>query len=358
MSTIYAFLQKHKSLCFAFILSVMAFPMRAEMLASTIFDTKQSYCFSEIDDTSAENLLNGLVRVKKADGIPMSKRNILLFGKLIEIGKSAMLDLDDFSSYQPFSDLQQLYLRMGLMQIMEIGGEKRIQFSIRFRIDLVIYKCTFSEDNFSQKVSLLTFPKSATHSTGSDGYPLCFFGKGFPYDNLWDDTKESRGSGLHVRSLPFGVRLLSSSHPKIIHGNELVTCCYIPVFQGQESQETESMLIQTIHLFPPNIKTIPLLATPDSLIKGLMSDYYTSATSESEERKNALILLQAAQTVQEIVSAQSRQSSSSPKSQKKKNLEAFIVPFMQEILYFPPTIREMLNEIVFADNVYRGSIFN
>jgi hypothetical protein len=274
MSTARGLIQRYKSLCFASVLFSMASPAKAE-LPFIIFNNRVSYCFSGSNDAYAENLFHNLVRMERLT----PERNLSFFGRLAEFYQGETRECDSLDLLP--SNLKQTCLRMGLIQPEGTG----MKFNIRFCIDLVIYRCAAEEGYFRRKTSTLVFPNLTTLPINIH-YPFVFFGKGLSLNDLYDDTEESRGSGFRARSLPFGVRLLSSSHPTITHKNVVMTYCYIPAFQ-----QRQPIFLQTIHYFPSREKIISLLSTPDLLLEGLMSNCH---------KPKMLKILRAAKDIQNL----------------------------------------------------------
>jgi hypothetical protein len=281
---------------------------KAQSSSITVINDK-IYCFSGVDNTYVEKLFRDLVLMESST----IERKISLFGRLDELQQGEIIkgnSLDLLSH-----ELKQTCLRMGLIQSVRTG----LKCNIHFCIDLVIYKCTSREDHFCNKVSTLVFPELAMLPEDYH-HPFFFFGEGLNFDGLYDDTEESRSSGLRVRSLPFGIYLLPSSRPVIAHRDMVTTYCYIPA-----SRQQSSILLQTIHYFPRRNNIPPITLAPDILLKKLIA--------LNHRRPKVLKILQAAKNVQDLVF---RQYSLHPLAPARN--EHIIADYLiEERLIEPPT---------------------
>lgn len=223
-------------------------------------------------------------------------RPLLLFGELeeLECQKEVQAERAELIKKVIPKDLMEIYRRMGLVSekfnssledasdsLSEKASFSSLVFHSHFRLDFIIYgkkpDVQESEGNHERKTSIFRFPEIWDNKT-----TLAFWGQGIFLDNLADETGKSESAAPRVRSLPFGVRLLPSSRPKVEHEDLVITCCFVPEFSSGFP-----LLLQTIHLFTSVLsrsETVGILL--DQVRKNLGLDEIEQSKMEDCEKGN------------------------------------------------------------------------
>jgi hypothetical protein len=196
--------------------------------STTSCATIQAYCFSEGDPNGVGSDQRQLLKQQ----VRIQDREPLFFGSLADLSPGNLIEEDVRNLVS--QEMWQMYQRLGI-----INQNWNNKWVCRANLSIRLVAYVQKDQNVTLKFPHLAGARLSCEHPIS----LAFWGEDLDMDNLWDET-EDMPDGLHVRSLPFGVRLLSSSCPEIRLTKDLATTFhFIP---GHYTGNSKPIVIQTI----------------------------------------------------------------------------------------------------------------